>query len=271
MVVVRTEHAWVAAEGEAEELARRVARLVDEAAPAIAPVVGAQDVGPVRAHVYAEREQFLRATGLPRESRIAGLATFPEEAIHVDGTGVLVSIEKVVPHEVGHVMIARAAGPGLAALPRWLNEGIAEYVAGERAAQVDPVALRAIGEGRALEVSELDGAIEGGGEGSALAYAESASLVHFLVAERGEGVIAELLAALRRSGDFEAALEEVTGWHIEELESNWRAGVARRWRWHMLFQSPVLIFGLMLLLFAAGVVRYVRERRRRKDMAEGDW
>jgi hypothetical protein len=270
-VLSRTTYAQVLGHPDAQGVAGRVAAAVDEAVPRIAPLVGTHDLRPVRAYVYQDRDRFRRATGLPRQSTIVGLATFPEEVIHIDGTGLLASIEKIVPHEVGHVMTARALGPALLALPRWTNEGIAEYVAGERAAQVDPVALRAIGRGAALDLSDLDPAIRSGGEDAGLAYAQSASLLNFLVAEHGEPVIADLLAALRDRGDFEPALRQSAGFSLPELESAWRGSLSRRWRWPMLFQSGAPVLLMMLLLFIAGLIRHLLQRRRRQEMPEQDW
>jgi len=270
-VLRQTTYAHVIGHPQAEHLAVRVAAAIDQAVPEIAPLLGARDLSPIRAYVYPDRDSFRRAANLPRRSTIAGLATFPGEVIHIDGTGLLASIEKVVPHEVGHVLVARALGPALPALPRWTNEGIAEYVAGERASQVDPVALRAIGRGSALDIAELDAAFHSGGQRTALAYAQSASLVNFLVAERGEEIIADLLRTLRETRSFDAALDQATGRRLPELESAWRRSLARRWRWPLLFQSGAPVLALMLLLFLAGLVRHFLRRRRRQEISEQDW
>jgi hypothetical protein len=270
-LLCQTTYAHVIGRPRAEHLASRVAAAVDQATPSIAPLVGAQDLRPLRAYVYSDRDSFRQAAHLPRRSTIVGIATFPEEVIHIDGTGMLASIEKIVPHEVGHVLLARALGPALRALPRWTNEGIAEYVAGERASQVDPVALRAIGRGSALDIAELDAAIRSGGPRTTLAYAQSASLVNFLVAERGEKVIADLLRTLRATHTFDTALEQTTGLPLPELESAWRTSLAHRWRWPLLFQSGAPFFVLMLLLFLVGLLRHFLRRHRRQEMPDQDW
>ncbi len=265
----QTTYAIVMGNAQAQELAARVGMEIDAAAPRIAGIVGTGDLRPVRAYVYRDRDAFRQAVGVPRESTLVGLALLPSGVIHIDGTGLLASIQKVVPHEVGHVMISRAVGPALPQLPLWLNEGIAEYVAGQRAAQVDPVALRAVGRGSALRLADLDPAFRR--RDAALAYARSASLVNFLVAERGERVIADLLAALRASRDFDSALQQATGFTSPELESAWRSSVARRWRWPLFVRSGSWILTIMLVLFFVGLVRHLRERRRRQEMPEQDW
>ncbi len=267
-VLAETKYARVIGEPSAASLAHRAAAVIDRAVPRIAPIIGTTDLRPVVAVVYPDRKAFREAVDSPPQSTVVGLATFPSGIIHIDGTGLLSSIERIVPHEVGHVMIARAVGPALPDLPIWVNEGIAEYVAGERAAQVDPVSLRAIGRGSALKLADLDSTFRARSRQSSLAYAQSASLVNFLVDEHGEQVIVVLLVALRRTRDFDAALGEATGLRLEELEAEWRGSIGKRWRWHLLFQSPVLPFTLMLLLFLVGLARYILQRRRRQEMPE---
>ncbi|MDH4180315.1 MAG: hypothetical protein OEV33_07365, partial [Armatimonadota bacterium] len=114
-ILVRSAYAVVGGMANAEDVAYEVAAIIDECTPRIAPVVGAADLRPVPTAIYLDRKDFIEATGMPPRSRVVGLATFPAGVIHIDGTELLASIEKVVPHEVGHVMVARALGPALPA------------------------------------------------------------------------------------------------------------------------------------------------------------
>lgn len=269
-LLVTTRHARVTGRPETQQIAARVAALTDEAMRSIAPLVGTRDLRPIPIWIYADRRRFRAASGIPRTSTIVGLAKLPAGVIHIDGTGRLAAVERIVPHEVGHIMIGRALGSAFRAAPVWLNEGIAEHVAGARAARVDPVALRAIGRGRALPLARLDGAFRAGGESVKLAYAQSASIVSFLVSAHGEEVIAALLAALRESGSFAAALEKVTGGDESELEAAWRQSLARRWSLAMFVLSPVFLYAVMALLFLAGLLRFLRDRRRREEMTKVD-
>jgi hypothetical protein len=268
--LARSRHALVFGAPEVRLMAQRVAELMDEAVSRIAPVVATSDVSPVPAAIYSDRQEFVRATNLPRDSRVAGLAVFPAGVIYLDGTELFTSIERVVPHEVAHVLMARALGDALPALPDWAGEGVAEYAAGQRASFVDPTALQAIGRGQSLALAELDGAIEARDSTSGLAYAQSTSLVHFLVSEYGEEVIEDLLRSLRHTRDFEMSLLEVTGLDLDELERQWRRSVSRRWGWRLLFR-PELIYLVMAVLLVIGVIRHLLERRRRQELPEEDW
>jgi len=270
-LLARTKYAIVFGVPTAGNTAEHVAALIDESVPRIANTLDVADRRPVTAAVYLDRHAFAEATGVPIDSHVVGLATFPAGVIHIDGGELFAAIERVVPHEVCHIMIARALGPAFDTLPLWAHEGIAEYGAGERAAQVDPVWMKALGRGISLEVEELDETIRGRGRNSGLAYAQSTSLVNFLVDTHGEAVIAKLLHSLPQTRDFGESLVEVTGWSIEELEARWRRSVSRRWRWVVLFDSPITIYTLMVMLFLIGLARYLRKRRQRQDIFEEDW
>jgi hypothetical protein len=128
-----------------------------------------------------------------------------------------------------------------------------------------------VGRGESIPLADLDAAFRVENTARPLAYAEAASLVNYLVANRGPGAIRDLMGALRSQRDFPSSLTQVTGWSVEELETGWRQSVSRRWRWYLFFYSPVPIFGLMVLLLVIGYLRYRRDRRRRQEMPDTDW
>ena len=270
-LLARTHYAEVRGDPKAGNAGARAAELIDEAVPRLAPLVGTSDLNPISARVYLDRATFAKGAGIPQNAPIVGIATFPSGIIHIDATDMLESIERIVPHEVAHVLIARCLGPSLDALPTWLNEGIAEYAAGTAASQVDPVALQAVGRGEAIPLASLDASFHLDNTAQPLAYAEAASLVNFMVAKRGPSVIRDLLGAVRSRHDFPSSLMHVTGWNMEELESGWRQSVSRRWRWYLFFYSQAPILGLMVLLFVIGYLRYRYDRRRRQEMPDTDW
>ncbi len=246
--------------------AEEVASLIDRAVPRAAQLTGATDLTPIRALVHPDRPRFSAATGAARGGRVVGLAVFPSQVIHLDGSGVFASVRRVVPHEVGHVLVYRAVGPGVARLPRWVNEGIAEYVARSAPAYVDPAAMLALRGGGTLPLAELDAAF-GREDTVDTAYAESASLIEFLVARSGQDSIASLLQALRVGEDFPPALAHVTGLTPEAFQAAWGKWVRPRTR--PLPDLTMLLWLAMVVLLFLAFLRMLRERRRpEREMEE---
>ena len=266
-VLATSRYAVIAGDPGARALAREVATLVDEAVPKAARITGATELRPVQALVYRDRIRFSAATGVPRDNPTVGLALFPSQTIYIDGSGVFASIRRVVPHEVGHVLIWRALGPEAGAIPRWFNEGLAEYIASPTPAYVDPAALAALRQGGTTSVSNLEEAFQDPRTVTA-AYAESSSLVSFLVARKGEAVLPRLLRALRETGDFPHALRQTAGLSVDDLDQQWQQWVRRRW-WLMLPDLNLVLWFVMAVLLVIAVIRVVRERRRRQEELEG--
>jgi hypothetical protein len=259
-------YARVSGDPGAGDVAQQVAALIDDAVPKAARITGATDLRPVQAVVYTDRGHFSTATGVPRDNPTVGLALFPSQTIYIDGSGVFASVRRVVPHEVGHVLIWRALGPEAGAVPRWFNEGLAEYIASPAPAYVDPAALAALRQGGTTSVSNLEEAFQDPRAVTA-AYAESSSLVSFLVARKGEAVLPRLLRALRETGDFPRALRRTAGLSVDDLDQQWQHWVRRRW-WLMLPDLNLMLWFVMVVLLIIAVIRVVRERRRRREELE---
>jgi hypothetical protein len=262
-------------EGEKGEarLARYLTGTIDKAAPRAARVAGVERVTPVRIILYRSGLHPGANAGAP-----VGTASYPDQTIRLDVSLLDVrQIPGVVSHEIIHVMTMRAAAPNYDAVPRWFAEGVAVYVEGRSRWRVDSDTQTAEREGIEAPLTDLDAEFirsdsqDPGQQHAAYAYAKSASVVYFLVGRFGKGVIASLLAAVHRQGDFAAALKEVTGLTEEDLEARWRASLRHAPPpWIALLDPNLLMWAVMALLLVAAAVRYWIVRRRRAAEPEED-
>ena len=139
-----------------------------------------------------------------------------------DGT----ALAAVLAHELAHAFLRSAAADRT---PGWLHEGYAQWSSGRR-----------------LPRRELSGALSGSESPTAAAlearlrgpldrgaaralYAQTLSLVEYLVGARGEGALACVVARLSEGARIDAALREETDWSEEEFFESWRrwAGLRR--------------------------------------------
>ncbi len=186
-------------------------------------------------------------------------------------TGSPGAFEAIYQHELVHCVLGAAERKYEVALPVWLHEGIAEWVA-EKPFYGDPAILgEAVRRERLIPFAELVKSFPRQEGASRLAYAQAHSVVRAL-ADFGEGPALErrnipiLLRLLLRGERFEDALRLMTGLSLDEFESLWRGEVRRRshsglnWLPEFLFSG--FLTALALLVF--GVQRARRDRAMRR-------
>jgi hypothetical protein len=131
--------------------------------------------------------------------------------------------KKALVHELTHLVVRQATFSPYGQLPLWLDEGLATYNEGE----LDPV-LRsyleeAILKDELISVRSLCSPFSAYSEKAYLSYAESYSLVEYLLDNYGQDKMRDLLALLKRGSTYDEALTEVYGFDLDGLDARWRA------------------------------------------------
>jgi tetratricopeptide (TPR) repeat protein len=133
------------------------------------------------------------------------------------------ALSSVLAHELAHALMRQASADRA---PGWLHEGVAQWLEGRRVSREEVRAEMRRHEARSIE--ELEGRFPGAmdrAQARAL-YAQSLSLVEYLVAQRGEGALSCLVARLREGVSFAEALRAETGLAPRDLFAGWRLWVA---------------------------------------------
>ncbi len=181
------------------------------------------------------------------------------------------SFEAIYQHELVHCVLGAAERKFNVALPVWIHEGIAEWVA-EKPFYSDPAILEdAVRSDRLIPFSRLVKSFPRREGASRLAYAEAHSLVRTL-ADFGEGPTLErrnipiLLRLLLRGERFEDALRLMTGLSLNDFELIWKGEVRRSGHSRLRLLPEFLFSGLLiaLALLAFGVQRSRRNRAMRE-------
>jgi len=110
-------------------------------------------------------------------------------------------------------------------IPTWLNEGLAQYAEGEMEEYQYEILNRAIEEDELISVRSLGSGFPADPEQARLAYAQSLSLVSYLVDTYGWSDMREILAIFKESSTYDNALQKVYSFNISGLEEQWRAQV----------------------------------------------
>ena len=170
---------------------------------------------------------------------------------------------RTLRHEWAHLALASEMGP--LRIPRWFNEGYAEWSAGGwlRGGGLKLSAALAFGDAPPLDSIALTWPRDR--VPAELAYLLSASVIQYLVESSGTRGLELFLQRWRESRSFDDAMLEVYGATPEQLEPVWRSWVKGRYGWLMfLTHSTVFWIGLVAVLAAMFLVR---RRYRREQMA----
>ncbi len=215
----RLSHFIVSYEGETmESEGRLVLDSLERSRAALISQLGYEPEEPVVVILYSRRSY--REMGGPHWSAgfFDGKIRMPVGGLHqVDE-----QIRKTLHHELVHAFIHARAGE---AAPRWLHEGVAEYMEGTRAAEQGPLLASVLDQGGSfadcLPSAQCDVRIF---------YPAAASFVDYLIQLRGVGGIRDVLSSLGEGNDIDGALRRVLGKEESGLIRDWEHFVDRRYR-----------------------------------------
>ena len=166
-------------------------------------------------YIYRDEKDYIQDGGQAGWSHGAALVqtrtikTYPSDGGFFDS---------MLPHELGHIILHEYLGP-YADVPLWFNEGVAMYQ--EKAKRIATLKLvqDSISNGQFIPLSQLAGMrLYGTSDRSAvnLYYAESASIVNFMITQLGEGRFHKFCNELKQGIHFVDALSKIY-MHIKEL------------------------------------------------------
>jgi hypothetical protein len=180
------------------------------------------------------------------------------------------STRTILKHELCHLLLHRH----IRSLPRWLDEGVSQWVSGgfaELFSEKRESYLRwATITGGLISLNAMDLRFPQDEPGLVLAYEESRSIVDYIVFRYGKNGITNILTALKNGKPTEDAFMISLGTPLPTLEKDWRQSI-RTWATLLVFimgNIYSIIFFLAALATVAGYVRYRIRRRRFIDEEE---
>lgn len=183
---------------------------------------GAQLEKPAGIYVYANTQELHGALIYPQEWT-GGLAFSDYGIIAIGispsnmGWG-----KRVIAHELTHLVIHQITYNPLSDMPNWLSEGLAMYIEGEFTDQFRKSLEDAVSQNALFPVRSLSGRFPTDTDEAELAYAQSQSLVTYLIDNYGSEKMRLLLEVFKRGSSDDNALIEVYDFDIEGLENRWR-------------------------------------------------
>jgi hypothetical protein len=183
---------------------------------------GAHLEKPVNIYIYADSQDLVGAMIYPQEWT-GGVAYTHHGviALGVSSDDLLWGV-RAMAHELAHLVVHQMTYNPYGGLPTWLDEGLAMYAEGPPNLAFTTPLYKAIEADSLISVRSLSSAFSAFADEAVLAYAQSHSLVVFLVESYGQSQMLELLDTFRQGSGYDEALEEVYGFDMDGLEARWR-------------------------------------------------
>lgn len=247
---------WVA---DGLDLGQVALDVVLEALPRIQSVIQADLPDPLRIYLYPSASDLRAALRLTGQDWVGGHAS-PELGVILlpaeNPRTAVVDLRRRIPHELTHLLISRATGgPAYAAMPRWLDEGLATLFETVPNPNYDPALQDALANDLIIPFDELcQGFPDSSTNQVYRAYAQSGSLVAFIQAQYGNEALQRMLAALADGATCATVVERGLNISQQQLTDDWLRDVQPPSSFNLVSQNLIWLiilfggFGLTLLL-----------------------
>ena len=178
----------------------------------------------VKIFIYGSHSDLLGALDQGAREWTGGRA-FTDQGIVVIGVspGNLEWGKRATVHELTHVVVHQVTDTPLGGLPTWLDEGLAMYAEGD----LEPVYVAELNEAAEsntlISVRSISSSFSADSDLASLSYAESYSLVEFILDQYGEEKMTQLIDIFTEGAYYDDALQEALGVDTDGLEDAWRA------------------------------------------------
>jgi len=241
-----------------DSFARELMDACEEGLARLTQDIGTYPERPIKIYIYASTSDLQGAMIFPQEwSGGVAFTAFSTIAIGIPPSG-LDWGKKALVHELTHLVVHQATFSPYGQLPLWLDEGLATYNEGELDLVLRSSLERAILEDELISVRSLCSPFSAETEKAYLSYAQSYSLVEYLLDNYGQDKMLDLLALLKHGSTYNEALTEVYGFDIAGLDDRWRATLASHtviaseaWQSHPALIAVLAALAVVLTLWGA--------------------
>ena len=216
-------------EGE-QSFAEELMSAAQQALARLAEETGAYLKRSVKMYIYANSQDLQGAMIYPQEW--TGGVAFTRYGIIAIGIGQsnLLWGERSIGHELTHLVIHQMTFNPYISLPTWLDEGLAMYTEGTLGVGFVDYLNNAIEGNSLISARSLSSPFSAYSSQATLSYAESYSLVEFLITNYGQSKMLELLTTFSEGSSYDGALKKVYGFDMDGLDTLWRDYVGKHYQ-----------------------------------------
>lgn len=211
-----------------QSFAEEIMLTTQQALVRLAEDTGAYLKNSVEIYIYADSQDLQGAMIFPQEW--TGGVAFTRYGIISIGISPdnLSWGKRAITHELTHLVIHQMTFNPYISLPTWLSEGLAMYAEGNLEPGYRDLLDGAIAGGNLISVRGLSSPFSAYAREASLSYAQSYSLVEFLVGDYGRDKMLGLLNTFSDGSSYDRALEKAYGFDTDGLNTMWREYVTEQ-------------------------------------------
>jgi hypothetical protein len=133
-----------------------------------------------------------------------------------------------LPHEITHLLVGEIIFGPFGDIPTWLDEGLAQYTELKMPEYKQQALDAARVADKLIPISSLSGSFPTSGSSAILAYAESSSIVSFLIEEYGWENMRLLLDTFKNGATSDQALMTAYSFNVDGLEKKWKSHIGAK-------------------------------------------
>jgi len=213
-----------------DSFAQELMATAQQALERLAGDTGAELERQARLYIYADADDLKGAMIYPQEwTGGVAFTRYSTMAIGI-APGNIEWGKDAIAHELTHLVIHQMTLNPYNDLPTWLDEGLAMRTEGLLDPQFSTYLSEAIAADSLISVQSLCSPFSAFAGEAILSYAQSYSLVEFLITSYGQGKMLELLNTFKKGSGYDEALEGVYGFDMDGLDSLWRDYVTQKYQ-----------------------------------------
>lgn len=251
--------------------ADRVTGLVAATRPRLTALLGVEPVDTVLIHVAPSLEEFRTYTDRAIPDWSDGYAVPDLNLIVLQSprvSGSLDRLQEVTAHELAHITLHNVLRT--ASIPRWLDEGFAQYAAREWGLWDRTRLIAMVLTDRLVPLSAINAVNTFPNWKAELTYQESALTIQYILDRYGYRGLHDLLDRLRLTGSINEACLDAFGVSIGQFEQDWLAYMQKTYGWRALPGDGLSLLAGPLLAILCLFAYFGMHRRRRNTLHEWD-
>jgi hypothetical protein len=175
------------------------------------------------------------------------------------------TLEATLQHELCHLLLHHyIKGEDL---PRWLDEGIAQWASGGLAdiiMQKNSTFENAVLSGKMIDIRALANSFPDDKRSMSIAYAESRNFVQYIIREHSLKGLLQILQYLREGYETDESIIKALSMPFDKLETMWQRDIKRRISWLTFLINNLyeVLFVLGAFLLILGYIRVIIKKRK---------